>query len=256
MGDRADSGVYIRNKLRAAEAVGIAAVHHKLPAATSQARLAALIDALNADAGVHGIIVQLPLDSAEPIDADAVIERIAGAKDVDGLTALNAGRLARNDQGALIVPCTPKGCLRLVKSTGVPVEGAAVVVLGRSHIVGGPASSLFRNANGTVTTGHSRTKDLPGLCRTADILIVAIGKPELIRGSLKASTVSLLTKIDLEPLKGTGSSRGPWSSTAASTSWKAKERAGRTSSWAMFASRRPKKWGSMIIELLIGRRLN
>ena len=181
VGDRKDSNVYIRNKLKAAEAVGIHATHHKLPADTSQAALEATIHQLNGDPTVHGMILQLPLDTTQTIDSDAVIEQIHGSKDVDGLTLLNAGRLARNVKGDVIVPCTPNGCLRLIRSTGVTIQGANVVVVGRSHIVGGPASALLRNHNATVSTAHSRTQNLPDLCRSADILLVAIGQPLMIK---------------------------------------------------------------------------
>lgn len=202
VGDRCDSGVYIRNKLRAAEKAQIKASHHQLPATASESEVAALIRKLNADASVHGIILQLPLETSEPMNADALTELIAVEKDVDGLTETNAGRLARNDPAA-VVPCTPKGCLRLLQTTGVKMEGARALVIGRSAIVGAPAALLLRHNDATVTVAHSRSKDLPQLCKEADILLVGIGKAEMIKGDwLKPGVVVIDCGINV--LKGAG----------------------------------------------------
>ncbi|VDO94273.1 unnamed protein product [Soboliphyme baturini] len=182
VGDRSDSNVYIRNKLKAAQEVGIRAELLKLSSDITQAALAAKIRQLNDSNYVHGIIVQLPLQCENLIDTDAVVNLIDPAKDVDGLTILNAGRLSRGLLNDTIIPGTPRGCFELVRSTGCDVTGKSVVVVGRSKIVGSPAYSLFMWNHATVTTCHSRTKNLPEVCQGADILIVAIGKPQMIKG--------------------------------------------------------------------------
>ncbi|MFH4980360.1 hypothetical protein AB6A40_007069 [Gnathostoma spinigerum] len=185
VGDRSDSNVYIRNKLKRAKDIGIHAELVKLPSEISESDLENTIDRLNADDKIDGIIVQLPLDTKNPIDADAVIDRIHPMKDVDGLTRINAGRLARGELERTVLPCTPYGCLHLVlTATGDKefIKGKQVVVVGRSKIVGSPAAALFMWHHGTTTICHSRTTDLKAECRKADILIVAIGKPKLIKG--------------------------------------------------------------------------
>ncbi|CDW59900.1 FTHFS and THF DHG CYH and THF DHG CYH C domain co ntaining protein [Trichuris trichiura] len=145
---------------------------------------------LNCDTSVHGIIVQLPLDVCRPVDTELLINTIEPAKDVDGLTMLNAGRLARGDLLNAVIPCTPNGCLELLKSIGVDMAGKHCVVIGRSRIVGRPASDLFLWHNATVTTCHSQTKNLDKICRTADILVVAVGQANMVKGSwLKPGTV-------------------------------------------------------------------
>ncbi|KRY80086.1 C-1-tetrahydrofolate synthase, cytoplasmic [Trichinella pseudospiralis] len=173
VGDRQDSNVYIRNKLKAASEIGVSAKLIKLSSAVGECELINQIETLNMDPDVHGIIVQLPLDASAEIDAQKVINCINFEKDVDGLTLHNAGRLARGELENTIIPCTPKGCLELLKHT----------VVGRSKIVGGPVSTLLLWQNATVTTCHSKTENLAEFCQSADILIVAVGRPNLIQGS-------------------------------------------------------------------------
>jgi methylenetetrahydrofolate dehydrogenase (NADP+)/methenyltetrahydrofolate cyclohydrolase len=178
VGDDPASAVYVRNKDRAAASVGIAAQTIVLPRETTQADLLARVAALNADAAVDGILVQLPLP--KHIDARAVIAAIDPAKDVDGLHPVNAGRLADGDPA--LVPCTPLGVMKLLEATGIAVRGARALVLGRSNLVGRPVAALLLNADATVTVAHSRTRDLPAECRRADILVAAVGRPEMVRG--------------------------------------------------------------------------
>jgi methylenetetrahydrofolate dehydrogenase (NADP+) / methenyltetrahydrofolate cyclohydrolase len=173
------SEVYVRNKEKAVLEVGMASFPHHLPATTSQNDLIRLIDALNADANVHGILVQLPLPAG--LDSQKILERIHPNKDVDGFHPVNAGRLAVG-QNAL-VPCTPLGCMILLKETLGDLKGKHAVVVGRSNIVGKPIAQLLLQADCTVTITHSRTVDLPFVCRSADIVIAAIGKPEFIQGN-------------------------------------------------------------------------
>ena len=204
VGDRSDSNVYIGNKLRSAKEVGIEAKLVKLNAQTTQTELEATIDELNNDSEVDGIIVQLPLDSVNQIDSDSVIDRIDQCKDVDGLTRENAGKLMRGELESTIIPCTPFGCLYLVQqATGDPnyVKGKNVVVVGRSKIVGSPAAALFMWNHGTATICHSRTVNLKEECRRADILIVAIGQKELIKGDwIKPGAVVIDCGINVEQL--------------------------------------------------------
>ncbi|KRZ79110.1 C-1-tetrahydrofolate synthase, cytoplasmic [Trichinella papuae] len=183
VGDRQDSNVYIRNKLKAASEIGVSAELIKLSSAVGECELIDQIETLNTDPDVHGIIVQLPLDASAEIDAQKVINCINFEKDVDGLTLHNAGRLARGELENTIIPCTPKGCLELLKHTGINISGKHCVVIGRSKIVGGPVSALLLWQNATVTTCHSKTENLAEFCQSADILIVAIGRPNLIQGS-------------------------------------------------------------------------
>jgi methylenetetrahydrofolate dehydrogenase (NADP+)/methenyltetrahydrofolate cyclohydrolase len=178
VGDDPASAVYVRNKDRAAASVGIAAQTIRLPAETPQADLLARVAALNADPAVDGILVQLPLP--KHIDARAVIAAIDPAKDVDGLHPVNAGRLADGDPA--LVPCTPLGVMKLLADAGIALRGARALVLGRSNLVGRPVAALLLNADATVTVAHSRTRDLPEECRRADILVAAVGRPEMVRG--------------------------------------------------------------------------
>jgi methylenetetrahydrofolate dehydrogenase (NADP+) / methenyltetrahydrofolate cyclohydrolase len=178
VGDDSASHVYVASKRKHAEEVGMRSVHHGLEASISQDELLALIDELNADHAVDGILVQLPLPSQ--IDQDAVIAAIDPAKDVDGLTAASAGLLAQGRPG--LVPCTAQGVMELLRHAGVEPEGAEAVVVGRSILVGRPLASLLLNANATVTVCHSRTPDLAGVCRRADILVAAVGSPRLVKG--------------------------------------------------------------------------
>ena len=155
-------------------------VSQNLPADISQEELERIIKSLNDDTTVHGILVQLPLPSQ--LNEERVLQLISVEKDVDGFSPINIGRLAQRGREPLFVPCTPNGCMYLLDHAGVSIEGANAVVLGRSNIVGMPAALLLMSRNATVTVCHSRTKDLPGIARAADILIVAIGKAEFVRG--------------------------------------------------------------------------
>ena len=178
VGDDPASHVYVRNKRRQAADAGIADFHHALVESTSEAGLLGLVTALNADDAVDGILVQLPLPPH--IREAAVIDAIDPAKDADGFHALNTGRLASGLPG--LVPCTPLGCMDLIALGSVPPRGARALVIGRSNIVGKPVAMLLTAADATVTIGHSRTRDLPALAREADILVAAVGRPELVRG--------------------------------------------------------------------------
>jgi methylenetetrahydrofolate dehydrogenase (NADP+)/methenyltetrahydrofolate cyclohydrolase len=178
VGDDAASQVYVGNKRKQTEEVGMRSIHHGRDAATPQDELLALIADLNADDGIDGILVQLPLPDA--IDQDAVVAAIDPAKDVDGLTAGSAGLLAQGRPG--LVPCTPQGVMELLGHAGVGVEGADAVVVGRSILVGRPLASLLLNASATVTVCHSRTRDLAEVCRRADILVAAVGSPRMVKG--------------------------------------------------------------------------
>jgi methylenetetrahydrofolate dehydrogenase (NADP+) / methenyltetrahydrofolate cyclohydrolase len=176
VGDDPGSEIYVRNKRRACEEVGMESVHHGLDAATSEAELLDLVARLGADPEVDGILVQLPLP--EQIDPEAVVAAIDPGKDVDGLTPVNAGLLAHGTPG--LVPCTPAGVMELLRHEGVELEGAEAVVVGRSRLVGVPVARLLLAADATVTVCHSRTRDLAGTCRRADVLVAAVGVPELI----------------------------------------------------------------------------
>ena len=178
MGDDPASQVYVGNKRKQTEEVGMRSIHHGLGADTPQDELLALIADLNADDGVDGILVQLPLPDS--IDQDAVVAAIDPAKDVDGLTAGSAGLLAQGRPG--LVACTPQGVMELLRHTGVEIEGADAVVVGRSILVGRPLASLLLNASATVTVCHSRTRDLAEVCRRADILVAAVGSPNMVKG--------------------------------------------------------------------------
>ena len=178
VGEDPASQVYVRSKGKATVEAGMRSFEHRLPADTDQATLLALVDRLNRDPEVHGILVQLPLP--RHIDTGAVIEAIAPAKDVDGFHPYNAGRLALGLPG--LVPCTPLGCLMLLKDALGDLAGRRALVLGRSTIVGRPMAQLLLGADCTVTLAHSRTRDLAEECRRADILVAAVGRPEMVRG--------------------------------------------------------------------------
>ncbi len=178
VGEDPASAVYVRAKGKATLEAGMASFEHRLPAATSEAELLALIAQLNADPAVDGILVQLPLPAG--IDEQAVIAAIAPDKDVDGFHIDNAGRLAVGQEG--FVPCTPLGCLMLLQDALGDLSGKEAVVIGRSNIVGKPMAQLLLNANATVTIAHSRTANLPAVVRRADIVVAAVGRPEMIRG--------------------------------------------------------------------------
>jgi methylenetetrahydrofolate dehydrogenase (NADP+)/methenyltetrahydrofolate cyclohydrolase len=178
VGENPASQVYVRNKSKAVAEAGMHAFDRKLPASTSEAELCAVIAALNADETVNGILVQLPLP--KQIDPHNIIAVIDPAKDVDGFHPLNVGRLAIGLPA--MVPCTPLGCVLLAKSVHASLAGMEAVVVGRSNIVGKPVAQLLLAENATVTICHSKTRDLPEVCRRADLLIAAIGKPEFVRG--------------------------------------------------------------------------
>jgi methylenetetrahydrofolate dehydrogenase (NADP+)/methenyltetrahydrofolate cyclohydrolase len=178
VGEDPASGVYVRNKDKAAQEVGFDSATLHLPATTTEAELLAVVARLNADPEVDGILVQLPLPPQ--IRADRVISAVLPEKDVDGFHPLNAGRLASGQPG--LVPCTPKGAMHLLRAAGASLPGARAVVLGRSNIVGRPMAQLLLAADCTVTIVHSRTRDLPAECRRAEILIAAVGRPEMVRG--------------------------------------------------------------------------
>ncbi|MGH6945891.1 MAG: bifunctional methylenetetrahydrofolate dehydrogenase/methenyltetrahydrofolate cyclohydrolase FolD [Kiloniellales bacterium] len=176
------SQVYVRNKAKATAEVGMTSFKHELPAEADQKTLLELVAALNTDSRVNGILVQLPLP--KQIDAQAVLDAIDPTKDVDGFHVINAGRLMTGGKGATapLVPCTPLGCLLLLKDALGDLAGLDAVVVGRSNIVGKPMAQLLLAESCTVTVAHSRSRDLPGLCRRADILVAAVGRPEMIRG--------------------------------------------------------------------------
>jgi methylenetetrahydrofolate dehydrogenase (NADP+)/methenyltetrahydrofolate cyclohydrolase len=178
VGDDPASQVYVRNKAKTTVEAGMRSFEHRLPADTPQVALLALIAGLNEDRAVHGILVQLPLPAH--LDSAAVIGAIDPDKDVDGLHVINAGRLAAGLPGLL--PCTPLGCLLLLQDAFGDMSGLNAVVVGRSNLVGKPIAQLLLQQNCTVTIAHSRSKDLPEICRGADILIAAVGRPEMVRG--------------------------------------------------------------------------
>jgi methylenetetrahydrofolate dehydrogenase (NADP+)/methenyltetrahydrofolate cyclohydrolase len=177
VGDDPASAVYVRSKKRACEEIGVNSLVHRLPEDTTQDELLGLVEQLNQDPHIHGILVQLPLPKG--LDEEIVINAISPQKDVDGFHPINVGNLHIGQEG--FVPCTPAGVVELVKRTGVPIAGQNVVVLGRSNIVGKPVASLFLRENATVTICHSRTKDVAAECRRADILIAAVGRPQLVQ---------------------------------------------------------------------------
>ena len=178
VGEDAASQVYVRNKARATKEAGMASFEYRLPADTAEQALLALVAELNDDAAVHGILVQLPLP--KHIDSTRVLDAISPDKDVDGFHVINAGRLAAGLPG--LVPCTPLGCLLMLKAELGNLAGARAVVLGRSNIVGKPMAALLLRESCTVTIAHSRTRDLAEECRRADILVAAVGQPGMVRG--------------------------------------------------------------------------
>jgi methylenetetrahydrofolate dehydrogenase (NADP+) / methenyltetrahydrofolate cyclohydrolase len=178
VGEDAASQVYVRAKHRATVTAGMQSFEHRLPSDAAETLLLKLISDLNADPAVSGILVQLPLPSH--LDSTVVIGAIDPAKDVDGFHVINAGRLATGQDA--LVPCTPLGCLMLLQDHLGDLSGLHAVVVGRSNIVGKPMAQLLLGANCTVTLAHSRSRDLPSICRKADILVAAVGRPEMIRG--------------------------------------------------------------------------
>ena len=193
------SEVYVRTKSKAVAEAGMRAIDRKLPASTSEAELLAVIAELNADRSVHGILVQLPLPSQ--IDSQKIIAAIDPAKDVDGFHPLNVGRLASGLPA--LVPCTPLGCVILAKSAKPSLAGMEAVVIGRSNIVGKPVAQLLLAENATVTVAHSKTRDLPAVCRRADLLVAAIGRPEMVRADwIKPGAIVIDVGINRVPGEG------------------------------------------------------
>jgi len=206
VGEDPASQVYVRNKGRETEAAGMLSIEHCLPASTSEADLLALVRRLNADDAVHGILVQFPVP--EQIDANKVMETIAPEKDVDGLHPISVGRLASGKPG--LVPCTPLGCVILAKQTMGDLTGVNALVIGRSNLVGKPVAQLLLGESATVTIAHSRSRDLAGLSRAADLLVAAVGRPEMVRGDwIKPGATIIDVGINRvpNPAKGEGATR-------------------------------------------------
>lgn len=181
VGDDPASAIYVRMKREDSAEVGIESFHHEVPGDVQAGELAELLKGLNADERVHGILLQLPLP--DHLDQDEFIALIDPVKDVDGLTSANAGLLMQ-DRPEAMVPCTPAGVMELLKEAGAELEGARAVVIGRSILVGKPVAQLLLKANATVTHCHSRTRDLPAVCREAEVLIAAVGSPRLVTGDM------------------------------------------------------------------------
>lgn len=181
VGENPASQSYVKSKRKACAEVGIESFGYELPATATQAEVEDLVKQLNHDPKVHGILVQLPLPSG--LDEEAVLKLVSIEKDVDGFHPINIGRLAQKGRDPLFVPCTPTGVMYLLEQNLPTLEGANAVVLGRSNIVGMPVALLLVRANATVTICHSRSKDLPAICRQADVLVAAVGRPEMVRGS-------------------------------------------------------------------------
>jgi methylenetetrahydrofolate dehydrogenase (NADP+)/methenyltetrahydrofolate cyclohydrolase len=181
VGDDPASAIYVRMKREDSAEVGIESFHHELPADVQPGKLSRLLAQLNDDDRVHGILLQLPLP--DHLDQDDFISLIDPSKDVDGLTSANAGLLMQDREEAM-VPCTPAGVMELLREAGSDLEGARAVVIGRSILVGKPLAQLLLGANATVTHCHSRTRDLPAVCREADVLIAAVGSPRLVTGDM------------------------------------------------------------------------
>jgi methylenetetrahydrofolate dehydrogenase (NADP+)/methenyltetrahydrofolate cyclohydrolase len=204
VGEDPASQVYVRSKGRATGEAGMAGFEHRLSDSVSQEELLALVGRLNGDEAVDGILVQLPLPAG--IDDKAVIEAIDPAKDVDGFHPVNAGRLAVGEEG--LVPCTPLGCLMLLKDRLGDLSGLEAVVIGRSNIVGKPMAQLLLAENCTVTLAHSRTRDLAGVVRRADIVVAAVGRPEMVRGDwLKPGATVIDVGINRVPAEDGGKGR-------------------------------------------------
>ncbi len=181
IGEDPASQVYVRNKKRRAEACGFHSLRHALPEDVSQDEVLALIDSLNNDDAIHGILVQLPLP--EHLDEQTITQSISPAKDVDGFHFVNIGKLSAGHTADAFIPCTPAGCILMIEDElGPDFSGLNAVVIGRSNIVGKPMAALLLQRNATVTVCHSRTKDLPGVVRNADIVIAAVGRPDMVKG--------------------------------------------------------------------------
>ncbi len=206
VGNNPASQVYVRSKIKMTKEAGLNSIEHVLPETATQAELLAVVTALNSDPSVDGILVQLPLP--DQIDADAVIAAIDPAKDVDGFHPINAGRLMTGTGG--LVPCTPLGSLKLLQSVKPDLAGLEAVVVGRSNIVGKPMAQLLLAQSCTVTVAHSKSHDLPAICRRADILVAAVGRPEMIKGDwIKPGAIVIDVGINRvpDPAKGEGKTR-------------------------------------------------
>ncbi|MFO0665872.1 MAG: bifunctional methylenetetrahydrofolate dehydrogenase/methenyltetrahydrofolate cyclohydrolase FolD [Polyangiaceae bacterium] len=204
VGEDPASVVYTRNKEKAAAELGMRSVLHRLPAETTKEALLAKLEALNADDGVDGILVQLPLPKHIP--EVTVLDAVRADKDVDGFHPVNVGLLASGRPA--LVPCTPRGCMHLLRSAGAKFAGARAVVIGRSNIVGKPMAQLLLAESATVTIAHSKTQDLPALCREADILVAAVGRPEFVRGDwVKPGAIVIDVGINRVPAPNLGEGR-------------------------------------------------
>lgn len=205
VGEDPASQVYVKSKSKAAQACGFHSIQHDLAATASESELLALVEKLNADAAVHGILLQLPLPNR--LDPSRVIEAIAPSKDVDGLHPFNAGLLASGDTKRALVPCTPAGSMVLLdaaaEALNVNLSGATAVVIGRSNLVGKPIAQLLLGRNATVTVAHSQTRDLPQMVANADIVVAAAGRPEMIRGAwIKPGAIVIDVGISRVPVEG------------------------------------------------------
>ncbi|MBA3448698.1 MAG: bifunctional methylenetetrahydrofolate dehydrogenase/methenyltetrahydrofolate cyclohydrolase [Pseudaminobacter sp.] len=209
VGEDPASQVYVSSKGKKAKECGFHSVQHTLPADTSEEQLVETVKALNADPAIHGILVQLPLPGH--VNSGRIIQTIAPEKDVDGFHFINVGKLGTGELDTAFVPCTPAGSMLLIERVrGKDLSGLNAVVVGRSNIVGKPMANLLLAANCTVTIAHSRTKDLPALARTADILIAAVGRPEMIKGDWVkpgATVIDVGINRIAVPEKGEGKSR-------------------------------------------------
>ena len=209
VGDDPASHTYVNAKSRMAKECGFNSIQHTLPAETTQDELAKLVRSLNEDSSIHGILVQLPLP--KHLNAEAIIQSIRPEKDVDGLHVVNAGKLATGDLATGLISCTPAGAMLFVRRThGEDLSGLNAVVVGRSNLFGKPMAQLLLNANATVTIAHSRTKDLPAVCRRADILVAAVGRPEMVKADWVkpgATVIDVGINRIAAPEKGEGKTR-------------------------------------------------
>jgi methylenetetrahydrofolate dehydrogenase (NADP+)/methenyltetrahydrofolate cyclohydrolase len=201
IGEDPASEVYVRNKKRTAEACGFHSLQHSLPAGVSQQEVLDLVTSLNEDDAIHGILVQLPLP--DHLDEQQITQSILPSKDVDGFHYINIGKLTAGDTSDAFVPCTPAGCMLMIEDQlGPDLSGLSAVVIGRSNIVGKPMASLLLARNATVTISHSRTKDLPAVVRGADIVVAAVGRPNMVGGDwLKPGAVVVdvgINRIDVD----------------------------------------------------------
>lgn len=201
VGGRPDSNVYIKMKIQFAESIGASAELIKLEREVTEDELAKKVEELNADSSVHGIITQLPFDSTTSIDSDKIVNMIDPRKDVDGLCVYNAGKLSHGElNSSSFIPCTPNGCIELIKKSGIEISGTRSVVIGRSKIVGSPMAQLLLWHDSTVTICHSRTKNLEQICREADIVVAAVGRARMVKKSwLKAGAVVIDCGINVIP---------------------------------------------------------